>query len=64
MRDNMSFKQHRYKVGDLITNGNITRKITKVLSVGYIWIYPDYPNKEFDTNNSNDVNLEWWVIKL
>lgn len=60
----MNLKKQRFKKGDYITDGSITRKITKVLNIGYKWIYPGFQNEEFNSNNSNDVNLDWWTLKL
>ena len=54
----------KFKEGDIIfsKNYNLHREIVKVNKKSYLWIYPEYPDKIFNSINSNDPLLEWWDI--
>lgn len=58
----------KWEKGDIIVledRGDVVeREIVEVHNGYYIWRYPDVPEKEFDSRNSNDELMEhFWKLK-
>jgi hypothetical protein len=53
----------KLNVGDRIVSLGIVREITAVRETGYTWRYPDKPDKDFLSENSNDPFFDLgWVL--
>lgn len=54
----------KLEVNDIIRLRDVSRKIVDVRDTGYTWIYPDVPEKQFDSENSNNpfFDLEEWEV--
>lgn len=54
----------KFNIGDVLVNGSVEREIIEVRDTGYTWRYPEAPDKDFWSENSNDPLLEWgWELK-
>lgn len=60
----------KYKVGDIIfcydrDGFGVRHLITKVRKTGYTWKYPDIPDQDFLSENSNDPLFQWsnWIVE-
>jgi hypothetical protein len=46
------------KPGDFVESGGVVREITEVRPTGYTWRYPEVPDRDFWSENSNDPHFE------